>query len=57
MRSKLLTALVALLFGVLGMALWVVGLHLYQDHQNLHTIIALEVQRAQAAQAAAAPAK
>ena len=56
MRARLITALVALLFGVLGMGLWVIGIHLYQDHQNLHALINLEVQRAQAQQKAAPPA-
>lgn len=54
-RQRLITAIVALLFGVLGMGLWVVGIHLYQDHQNLHVLINLEVQRSQAPQAAQPP--
>lgn len=60
MKARLVTGLVALVCGLIGMGLWVVGIHLYQDHQNLHALINLEVQRAQAQQKQAAqppPAK
>ena len=54
-------AVIALLFGVLGMGLWVLGIHLYQDHTNLHTLVNIEAQRQQAIQQAqqkpAPPAK
>lgn len=39
----------------IGLVLWLVGLHLYQDHQNFHALIDLELRRAQAAQQQAAP--
>ena len=57
MKARLITAVVALLFGALGVGLALVGQHLYQDHQTLHVLIQIEAQRQQAAQKAAPPAE
>ena len=36
---------------VVGAILWVVGVHLYKDHQLVHALVGLENQRQAAAQA------
>ena len=55
MKQKILVGVIALLFGMLGVGLVLVGLHLYQDHVNLHALIQIEAQRQQAAQKQAGP--
>jgi hypothetical protein len=48
-------------FGALGMVimlgLYLVGVHLYQDHQNLHVLVNMELQREQQMGIANGPAK
>jgi hypothetical protein len=56
MKTKLITALIALLFGILGVGLALAGAHLYQDHRNLHALVDMVVKQQQAAQAKPAPA-
>lgn len=53
MKARIITAVVALLFGILGVGLSVLAQHLYQDHQMLHALIQIEAQRQQAAKPAA----
>jgi len=37
--------LLSLLAGFLGMSLFYLGFHIYQDHQNLHALINMVVQQ------------
>jgi hypothetical protein len=39
------TALISFLFGALGLVTVYAGWHLWQDHHNLHALVAVEVQR------------
>lgn len=48
--TTLTTMCLAVLAGLLGMALCLAALHAYQDHQAFHELIQIEVQRLQAAQ-------
>lgn len=50
MRQRVIVGIVYLLAGLVGMGLWTVGIHLYQDHQNLHALVNVELQRQQAMQ-------
>jgi hypothetical protein len=57
MRAHLKLIGISLLAGFGGVLIGLACLHLYQDHTNLHALVNLELQRAQAAQKAAAPDK
>lgn len=57
MKGKILTAIVALVFGVLGVGLALVGAHLWNDHLVFHELVRLEAQRQQAAQKPSPPAQ
>jgi hypothetical protein len=57
MRAHLKLIGISLLAGFGGVLVALACLHLYQDHTNLHALVNLELQRAQAAQKAAAPDK
>jgi hypothetical protein len=57
MRNRLLTALIAFVFGVLGVGLALLAQVAYQDHKTLQVLVQIEAQRQQAAKPPAAPAQ
>jgi hypothetical protein len=57
MRNRLLTALIAFVFGVLGVGLALLAQVAYKDHQTIQALVQVELQRQQAAKPPAAPAQ
>lgn len=48
MKAKLIRWGLSVLFGALGMAAVLLAVHLWNDHQALHQLINIEIQREQA---------
>ncbi len=57
MKARIITGIVALIFGALGVGISFGVAHLWDDHTLLHTLVQIEAQRQQAAQKATPPAQ